>query len=84
MSRILNEIRRATRDTSTLLIIEGVIAEDAADPRARTLDMVMLTVTGGRERTASEFSELLARAGFSLARVVDTASPMRIVEARPR
>jgi hypothetical protein len=43
----------------------------------------MLTITGGRERTAAQFSALLDRAGFQLNRVIDTASPMRIVEARP-
>ncbi len=43
----------------------------------------MLTVTGGRERTANEFSALLQDAGFSLDKVIATASPMRIVEARP-
>jgi len=81
---ILSAIRRAARDTSTLLVIEGLIAEDGADPRARTLDMIMLTVTGGRERTASELSTLFDRAGFGLDQVVETASPMRIVEASPR
>ena len=81
---ILSAIRRAANEGSRLLIIEGVISEEEADPRARTLDMVMLTVTGGRERTASEFSALLDRAGFAVDRVVDTASPMRIVEASRR
>ena len=80
---ILNAIRRAAPADSTLLIIEGVIPEERTDPRALTLDIIMLTVTGGRERTAAQFSALLDRAGFHLNRVIDTASPMRIVEARP-
>ncbi len=80
---ILNAIRRAAPANSTLLIVEGVIPEERTDPRALTLDIIMLTVTGGRERTAAQFSALLDRAGFHLNRVIDTASPMRIVEARP-
>ncbi len=44
----------------------------------------MLTVTGGRERTASSLEKLLQRAGWNLSRVVETASPMRIVDAVPR
>jgi hypothetical protein len=43
----------------------------------------MLTVSGGRERTADQLSTLFDRAGFELAEVITTASPMRIVEARP-
>jgi hypothetical protein len=71
-------------DTDGLLL---VLDEDAAEPepdvRARILDLVMLTVTGGRERTAGELSALFDVAGFRLDRVVDTASPMRVIEASP-
>jgi C-methyltransferase len=80
---ILNAIRRAAPANSTLLIVESVIPEERTDPRALTLDIIMLTVTGGRERTAAQFSALLDRAGFHLNRVIETVSPMRIVEARP-
>jgi C-methyltransferase len=80
---ILRAIRRAAHDDSRLLIIEGVIPEEQPDPRASVLDIVMLTVTGGRERTTNEFSALFERARFCLDKVITTASPMRIVEARP-
>jgi hypothetical protein len=43
----------------------------------------MLTVTGGRERTARELGALLTTAGFHLDAVVDTPSSRRIVRARP-
>jgi len=52
------------------------------DPRGRTLDVVMLAVTGGRERTASELGVLFERAGLRAGEVVETAGPLRIVEAR--
>jgi C-methyltransferase len=78
---ILRAVRRAAHDGSTLLVIEGVLGEQESDPRPRTLDLVMLTVTGGRERTAAELSALFEQGGFRLDRVVDTASPMRVVEA---
>ena len=38
---------------------------------------------GGRERTAAEYRDLLRQAGFRMTRVVQTASPFRIVQARP-
>jgi hypothetical protein len=80
---ILTAIRRAAAADSMVLIIEDVIPEDNADPRASTLDIVMLTVTGGRERTADELGALLAAAGFRLETVIDTPSSRRIVQARP-
>lgn len=47
------------------------------------LDIIMLTVAGGRERTVRQLSDLFDRAGFGLANVIDTPSSMHIVEARP-
>ncbi|MDT7597511.1 MAG: hypothetical protein QOJ06_3057 [Pseudonocardiales bacterium] len=80
---LLHAIRRVACDGSRLLIIEGVIPGEQADPRASTLDIIMLTVTGGRERTADALSALCEQASFCLDKVVATASPMHIIEARP-
>jgi hypothetical protein len=66
---------------ATVLVIENVIAENRPDPRGRTLDVVMLLVTGGRERTATELGVLFERAGLKTGGVVSTAGPLRIVEA---
>ena len=68
---------------STLLIIERVV--DAKNPsiEATHTDIHMLVMTGGRERTAAEFQTLLAAAGFELARVIPTGSPVHILEAVP-
>jgi C-methyltransferase len=80
---ILRAIRRAAHDGARLLIIEWIISEEQPDPRASVLDIVILTVTGGRERTTNELSVLFERARFCLDKVIATANPMRIVEARP-
>ena len=47
------------------------------------VDLEMLVHAGGRERTASEYGDLLSRTGFRLTRVIPTAGPMSIVEAVP-
>ena len=78
---ILERIRRAAPPSATVLVIENVIAENRADPRGRTLDIVMLAVTGGRERTARELGVLFERAGLKGRRVLQTGGPLRIVEA---
>jgi hypothetical protein len=45
------------------------------------LDMVMLAIPGGQERTEEEYRALLNKAGFRLTRVVPTASAVSVVEA---
>jgi hypothetical protein len=79
---ILSAIRRAARAGATVLVVEDVLDGDRPDRRASTLDVVMLAVTGGRERSPAELGALLQRAGFALQRVVPTAGPIHVVEAR--
>ena len=79
--QILAAVRRAARPEATLLIIENVLDDDAPDPRGRTLDVIMLAVTGGRERTPVELNALLRRAGFTDGTIIETAG-RRILEAR--
>lgn len=78
---ILSAIRRAARPGAKVLVIENVLTDETPDPRGQTLDVIMLAVTGGRERTASELNELFGRAGLRGGSVLETAGPLRIVEA---
>jgi hypothetical protein len=78
---ILSAVRRAAAPRATVLIVEDILADGGSDPRGRTLDVVMLAVTGGRERTPTELGALLQPAGFALQRVVETDGPRRIAEA---
>ncbi len=65
-----------------LLILDTVIQLDNKPSFGKIFDLQMLIVTtGGMERTHDEFKALLQQSGFSLKRVVDTASPFSIVEA---
>ena len=86
-SAILRNCRNAMRATSKLLLIERELPEPGQPGRsaeAFLLDLEMLVMTpGGRERTRAEFVSLLASAGFELARVVPTAAPLSIIEAKP-
>ena len=47
----------------------------------KTLDIIMLAVTGGRERTEAQHAALLAAAGFELTRAPPTPSQYSLVEA---
>ena len=79
--RILRNCRRAMREGGRLLLVEGVVPEGNEPAMAKLMDLQMLVMTGGRERTAGEFRALLAGAGFEMTRVVATDSPVSIVEA---
>jgi C-methyltransferase len=78
---ILSAIHRAASPGARVLIIENVLGDPRSDQRGHTLDVIMLCVTGGRERTSEQFEELLEDAGFVNTKVIDTAGPLRIVEA---
>jgi hypothetical protein len=47
----------------------------------KMLDMMMMLVPGGEERTAAEYAELLEPNGFRVTRVVPTNSAVSVVEA---
>ena len=80
-ARILTAVRRAARPRSRLLIIETLVPEIPGPHFGKTLDIIMLAVTRGRERTEAQHAALLTAFGFELARVLPTASQYSIVEA---
>lgn len=80
-AKILGAVRRAAPEHARLLIVEALIPELPGPHRSKVLDVIMLAVTGGRERTPSEYAVLLEGGGFRLQRVIPTASPYSIVEA---
>ena len=82
--RILSNIRRSAPDDAVVLVIETVLDDDRVRDPARTLDIIMLALTGGRERTPTEYASLFERAGFDFTRVIPTGGGVQLVEARPR
>ena len=79
--QILRNIHDAMKPDAILLIVELVLPDDASPHPGKLIDLEMLANIGGRERTAAEYGDLLARAGFRMTKVVPTASPASIVEA---
>jgi O-methyltransferase domain/Dimerisation domain len=80
--RILRNVRSAAAPGAALLLIETVIPEDDSASVAKWVDMEMLVINDGRERTAGEYRRLFDDAGFQLTGVVDTASRFSIIEGR--
>lgn len=82
--RILRTIRSAMGSRARLLIMEAVVPEGNDPSFAKMADMAMMLWPNGLERTAGEFRALLDAAGFDLAGITPTASPVSVIEARPR
>jgi len=80
---ILRNCRDAMNPGGRILIVEMVLPPGPEPHPGKLLDLIMLTIPGGRERTAEEYAELLAPVGLRVARVVPTASPVSVVEAVP-
>jgi hypothetical protein len=80
---ILGNCRRAMKPNSRLLIIEMVLPTGNTPHPGKVLDIVMLAVAGGQERTEPEYRQLLEKTGFKLTRIVPTESAVSIVEALP-
>jgi ubiquinone/menaquinone biosynthesis C-methylase UbiE len=80
---ILGHIRKVIPKTGRLLVIEMVIKPRNEFQPAKWLDLNMLVLPGGRERTEAEYRDMYARAGFRLERVVPTPTEVSVIEGRP-
>jgi len=79
---ILRNVRAAAATGATILLIELVIPDGNREHLGHWSDLEMLLTQAGRDRTEPQYRRLLAAAGFQVTRVVPTASPLSLVEAR--
>ncbi|HEV2780632.1 MAG TPA: methyltransferase [Actinophytocola sp.] len=80
---ILRNVRKAIADDGRLFLFEFVTPQGNKPHPAKLVDVWLMLMVGGRERTEKQYAELLAEADFTLERVVHTASAVSIVVARP-
>jgi O-methyltransferase domain len=80
--RILARCRAAMPGHARLLVLEQAIAEDGQPHPAKLLDLHMLVLLGGRERTETEWRTLLGGAGFTVTDISHHARSS-LIEARP-
>ena len=87
--KILRAVRKSAPMDARLLLIESILPETTGAHPVRNdpilnLDVAMLAITGGRERTLAEYQALLAAAGFRLDRAVETDTSIAILEGTPK
>jgi hypothetical protein len=80
-SAILTNCRNAMRADGCIFVVEILVPKDTTASVAKTHDINMLVLTGGRERTADEYRSLFKAAGLQLIRIIPTAAGVSVLEA---
>lgn len=78
---ILKNIRKAMNPGGRVILLDSVLTPANQPDLGKVIDIEMLLMPGGRERTEEEFRSLFERAGFRLTRVIPTKSPLSVIEA---
>lgn len=81
-ARILRNCRDAMLPDGRVFVIEVLVPSDARPSVAKTHDLNMLVLTGGRERTLDEYRRLFRAAGLEFVQTMLTESGISILEGR--
>jgi len=81
--QILRNCRKVVPENGALLLVEMGLSEPNQPSLGKAIDLYMLVLTGGLERTVDEYRDLLARAGFRLNHVVPTGTDFVLLESFP-
>ena len=77
---IMKNCHAALPEHGQLIIIDAVVPPGDEMDFSKFMDLNMLVMTGGRERTEAEFRRLYEASGFQLRRIVPTESPFSVIE----
>lgn len=76
---ILRNLRAGAPSGARILVLEGVLSEESLGPLAE-VDIEMLVMTGGRERTREDWDRVLGAADLSARRVLPAGPISSIIE----
>jgi O-methyltransferase domain/Dimerisation domain len=82
--RILSNCRKAMTADGRVLIVDMIVPDTNSASFSKVLDLNMMVMTGGRERTKGEFHALLDAADYRVTRIIPTMAPQSIIEAMPK
>lgn len=80
--QILRTCCEAMSQTARILVVDAVVPPGNAFHPSKVMDILMMVLTEGRERTEEEFRALYQQAGLTLTQVVPTPSVLSIVEGK--
>ncbi|MFD4635867.1 methyltransferase [Lentzea sp. NPDC058436] len=79
--RLLRNCRESMAPGARIAVFDAIVEPGNEPDDAKLLDLVMMMLVPGRERTAEEVADLLRQADLKLDRVVATEGPLSVVEA---
>jgi hypothetical protein len=82
--RILHACHAAMRGNGRLLVVDWLVPPGGEPHPSKYVDLQMLALFGGRQRTEQEHRVLLSESGFEVTRVTETRSGFSLIEAVPR
>lgn len=82
--QILKNCYEAMGENSRLLIVEVVLLPKDNSLYANCMDLLMLAITGGKERSLSSFTDLFEKTGFVLENIYPTTTEFSILEVRKK
>lgn len=77
---ILRSCRNSMGPSGKVLVVEHVVGAPNSNPDGKLMDLAMMVLTGGRERTAEEFATLFENAGLRLSAIMPTTTPLSVIE----
>jgi hypothetical protein len=80
---ILGNCRRAMTRSSRVLLVDMIVPDAGSASFSKLLDLNMLVMTGGQERTEPEFRTVLDASGYTVTKIVPTMAPQSVIEAIP-
>lgn len=78
--KILKNCHKSMPNHAKLLIIEPILLAPNIPDYAKSMDLLMMSITGGRERSLQEMQNLLQLAGFKLLNTYPTDTEFSILE----
>jgi hypothetical protein len=81
-TKILQNVHRAMGKEGRLLVVEGVIPPGDDPSFSKLLDLTMLVIPGGKERTEDEYRKLYEAGGFHITRIVPTMAEVSVIEGK--
>jgi hypothetical protein len=80
---VLTNVRRVMSPTGRVLLIDPVLPEGDVPHQGKFMDITMLALSRGRDRTARDLAEVLEKAGLRLAETVGLAAPSSVAVGVP-
>lgn len=77
---ILSNLKTALKPQARFLIVEMLLSEPPQVNETAMMDLNMMVMTGGRERTAAQYQALVERAGMRVLNVIPTQGPYQLIE----